>query len=469
MIDPQELRIVRVFADLADDDLRWLVDHAELRIFEPDELLFDEGDVVDSMVALLEGKILVRKEQGQDAGNVVVQRAGDISAKLPHSRMGRSQHTVRALARTRAAFVHESAFPAMLERIPQLQLRLASAMVDRSRDFTRQDEQREKLMSLGKLAAGLAHELNNPAAAIQQRAQAHARRLDALSALALRALEPTTAAALRSRARALFGSDAAGASPILDALERSDAEEALAGWLESHEVPDRWAAAETLVDAGLSIADLERLTEGLPDDAVAACLEWLSADLALRRLGADIADASQRIVELIGAVKSYSNMDRAPRSTEIDLHEGIRSALTMLSYELRRKSVLLRTDFDPGTPHVSGNPAQLNQVWTHLLDNAIDAVDEGGEITVRTSTASGQAVVEVLDDGSGIAADIQAKIFDPFFTTKEVGEGTGLGLDIVRRIVERHLGDVTVESQPGRTRFEVRLPASKPNGGAGTD
>ncbi len=462
MIDPQDLRKVRVFADLSDGELRWLADHGEVRTFEPDEPLFAEGDVVDSMVAFLEGEVRVRKEQGPPDGGAVVQRAGDIGAKLPLSRMTKSVHTARALTRTRAAFFHEGVFPAMLERIPQLQLRLAAVMVDRSRDFARQDEQREKLVSLGRLAAGLAHELNNPAAAVQQRAEVHAKRLDDLSALALRALDPDAAATLQGRVRALLGADAAGALPVMDALERSDAEDALAGWLADHGVPDPWVAAEALVGAGLTTVDVENLTDGLPGDAVAAGLEWLAADLALRRLGADIADAARRIVELITAVKGYSNMDRAPRSSEIDLNEGLRSTLTMLSHELRAKNAELRTELDPGTPHVTGNPGELNQVWTHLIHNAIDAIDEGGEITVRTSGRAGRAVVEVLDDGRGIPADVQAKVFDPFFTTKGVGKGTGLGLDVARRIVERHLGEVTLESKPGRTRFEVRLPASGP-------
>ena len=459
MIDPQELRKVTAFADLADDDLQWLAERAEIRTFEPGDALMVEGDATVEMIALIEGEITWRKEKEPSDGLVIVGRGGDITGLMPHSRMTHTPVTLRAVVRTRTANFPKAIFPAMLERMPVLHVRLASIVIDRSREFTRHGEQREKLMSLGRLSAGLAHELNNPAAAIQQRTGTLARRIDELSAMALRGLAPGAAEALTERVRVIAGAPSTGGpAPILDALERSDAEEALTRWLETRGLPDPWAAAETLVGAGLSTADLEQLTDGVPDDTVGASLEWLTADLALRRLVADIADATGRIVELIAAVKAYSNMDRAPRSQEIDLHEGIRSTLTMLSHRLRSKNAVLRTDFAADTPRVAGNPAELNQVWTNLLDNAIDAIDEGGEITVRTSRAAGRAVIAILDDGPGIPDEIKARIFEPFYTTKDVGEGTGLGLDVVRRIVERHMGDVAVESEPGRTSFEIRLP-----------
>jgi signal transduction histidine kinase len=355
----------------------------------------------------------------------------------------------------------------MLERIPLLQGRLASIMIDRSREFTRHGEQREKLVSLGKLSAGLAHELNNPTAAIQQRAEALRRRIDGLGAMALGGFDPATAAALRTRVRAIVDAGAVGSPQILDALERSDAEEALAGWLDTRGLPGAWAAAETFVSAGLSPEDLERLTTEIPADAVAASLGWVETELAMRLLVEDIADASGRVVDLIAAVKAYSNMDSAPRSHDIDLHDGLNSTLTMLGHKLRSKDIVLRTEFGNDTPHVTGNPGELNQVWTNLLDNAIDAVAMGGEILVRTSDEAGSAVVEVRDNGAGIPEEIQGRMFEPFYTTKDVGQGTGLGLDIVRRIVERHLGQVYVDSEPGRTCFTVRIPAAGPRSGAG--
>ena len=467
MIDPTELRKVTAFADLEDDDLQWLTARAEIRTFAPGDALMVEGDATVEMIALLEGEIVWRKEKGTPDGLVITARGGDVTGLLPHSRMTHTPVTLRAVLPTRTANFPKAIFPEMLERMPVLQVRLASIMVDRSREFTRQGEQREKLISLGKLSAGLAHELNNPTAAIQQRAEALRRRLDAFTALRLGRLSPDTAAALQAHARTAVAAEAGGSRRILDALERADAEEALASWLDSRGLPGAWAAAETFVAAGLAQADLERVVADVPDDAVATSLQWLEADLAMRRLVEDIADASRRVVELIAAVKAYSNMDRAPRNRDIDLHEGIRSTLTMLGHKLRSKDIVLRTEFGADTPHVSGNPGELNQVWTNLLDNAIDAVATGGEIVVRTSGGGGSAVVEVRDNGIGIPEENRRRIFEPFFTTKDVGAGTGLGLDIVHRIVERHLGQVHVASEPGRTSFLVRLPATEPTSDAG--
>ncbi len=462
MIDPRELRTVTAFAELADDELRWLAQHCEEHAYEPGDVLRHEGERIDTMYVVLEGELRYRREKGTPDDRSMIRRAGDITGLLPLSRMTHTPVTLRAVTHLRTAEFPAELFPAMLERIPGLQLPLASVMVERAREFTRHDAQREKLISLGKLSAGLAHELNNPASAIQQRTETLARRLDELSAMALRGLDPGAAETLTARVHGTAG----GAStdeppPILDALERSDAEDAVTSWLEAQGVPGPRAAAETLVTAGLSTENLEQLIDGLPEDAVSASLEWLTTTLALRRLVSDISDATNRIVELIAAVKIYSNMDRTSRNQDIDLHEGIRSTLAMLSHKLRSKRAVLRTDFDPRTPRVFANPAELNQVWTNLLDNAIDAIAEGGEITVRTSGTAGRAVVTILDDGPGIPDEIQARIFEPFYTTKDVGEGTGLGLDVARRIVERHRGDVSVESEPGRTRFEVRLPPSE--------
>jgi signal transduction histidine kinase len=459
VIPPSELRAISAFADLAEDELVWLAERCTVRTYAPGEAMLDEGAPIDTMYAVLEGEISFRREKGAPDDRSMVRRAGDITGMLPLSRMTHTPVTLRAVTRVRTADFPASLFPAMLERIPDLQLRLASIMVDRSREFTQHDAQREILVSLGKLSAGLANELNNPAAAIQQRADMMAGPLDDLSAMALRGLEADSADALRRRVREVVTEPSAGgARPILDALERSDAEDALARWLEAHGLPHPVAAAETLVAAGLSTEDLERLTDDLPEETVPASLKWLGADLALRRMLADIADATSRIVELIAAVKSYSNMDRAPRLQEIDLHEGIRSTLTMLGHKLRGKNAVLRIDFDADLPRVTGRPAELNQVWMNLLDNAIDAIGDGGTVTVRTSGTTGRAVVTILDDGPGIPDEVKARIFEPFFTTKGVGEGTGLGLDVARRIVQRHGGDVAVASEPGRTRFEVRLP-----------
>ncbi len=455
----EELRGVGVFADLEDEDLRWLAERARIVALEPGEVLLHEGDPADVLIALLDGEVRMRREKGTPDGRVIVRTAGMVTGMLPFSRLTHSPVTARATIRTRAACFPADLFPEMLRRIPVLQPRLAAAMVDRSREFTRHDEQRERLISLGKLSAGLAHELNNPAAAIQRRVDELAQRLHGLSAMARTGLERDATPAQLGPLRGLDESTAGAAPPVPGALERSDAEERVTAWLEEHELPEPWLAAETFVSAGISVPDLEAATLGLPAGVLRPALRWLEADLASRRLVEDIAEASRRIVELIAAVKSYSNMDRGPSKRETDVHEGIQSTLAMLAHKLRSKNIVVQTEFDPALPRVNANPGELNQVWTNLIDNAIDAVPAAGEIVIRTSGSDDAAVVQVIDNGAGIPPALLGRVFEPFFTTKDVGEGTGLGLDIVRRIAHAHEAEARVESAPGRTCFEIRLPA----------
>jgi len=453
-----DLRRVHVFADLDDEQIAWLGAHARWVIAEGGEVVFREGAPASDMMCVVEGELHFRREQGPPDGRLVVRRAGDVTGMLPSSRLTRSPSTGRAVVRTRVAYFASSLFPEMLERIPELRERLAAVMVDRSREYTRHDEQRERLLSLGKLAAGLAHELNNPAAAIQRTAGELERRLGDLSAVARALLEPVaTAAGLQPLARLGEG----GAAAPTDPLARADAEDALAAWLDAHGVPDAYLAAETLVAAGITAHDLEAATRGVPDDGLTLALRWFEADVGARRLLASVGHAAQRVSELIQTIKVYANMDRAPDRDDIDVHEGLRSTLTVLAPRFRERGVRVTLEFDPDLPAVTGNPGELNQVWTNLLENALEAAPEGGEVAVRTRAAEEHAIVQVVDDGPGVPAELRTRIFEPFFTTKDVGEGTGLGLDLVRRIVQGHRGEVQVDSEAGRTCFEVRLPATR--------
>ncbi len=457
MTVPSDLRRVKVFADLDDEQIAWLDARARWVSAGPGEAMFREGDPADEMIAVVAGELHFRREQGPPDGRVVVRRAGDVTGMLPSSRLTRAPSTGRADGPTRVACFPAALFPEMLERIPALRARLAAVMVDRSREYTRHDEQRERLLSLGKLAAGLAHELNNPAAAIQRTVEELEQRLRDLSTVTRDLLEPiVTSAGLEPLARLGEG----GAGVPTDPLERADAEDALSSWLAARGVPDAPRAAETWAAAGISARDLETATHALPDDGLAVSLRWSEADLAARRLLADAAEAARRVSELIQAVKAYSNMDRAPDRDDVDVHEGLHATLTVLAPRFRERRVVVTTDFDPALPPVPGNPGELNQVWTNLLQNALEAVSEGGTVAVRTRADRDRAVVQVIDDGPGIPTDLANRIFEPFFTTKAVGEGTGLGLDVVRRICRSHRADVHVDSRPGRTCFEVRLPAA---------
>jgi signal transduction histidine kinase len=319
---------------------------------------------------------------------------------------------------------------------------------------------RAKLISLGTMAAGLAHELNNPAAAAGRSAQEARevfRRASAkavgLGALEMDPQERRVVAGLPEEVAAR--AENAGE---LDSLDRSDLEDEVALWLEDRGVPEAWDLSPTLVGAGLDAQWLDDLEVRLPENAVGEVVAWLASEVAGDELLREIQHASSRISELVGAVKSYSHMDKLA-SREVDVHAGLNSTLIMLGHKLKKGDVEVVRDYAKDLPHVCGQTGELNQVWTNLLDNAIDAVDGHGSITIRTATENGRVLVEIADDGPGIPEDVRERIFEPFYTTKDVGEGTGLGLDISHRVVvEDHKGDIRVLSEPGDTRFQVRLP-----------
>ena len=320
---------------------------------------------------------------------------------------------------------------------------------------------RAKLISLGTMAAGLAHELNNPAAAARRSAQearevfrASSAKAIGLGALQMDPEERRAVAGLPEEVAAR--AENAGE---LDSLDRSDLEDEVALWLEDRGVAEAWDLSSTLVGSGLDAEWLDDLEGRLPENTVGEVVAWLASEVAGDELLREIQHASNRISELVGAVKSYSHMDKLA-SREVDVHAGLDSTLIMLGHKLKKGDVEVVRDYAKDLPHVCGRTGELNQVWTNLLDNAIDAVDGHGRITIRTATENGRVLVEIADDGPGIPEDVRERIFEPFYTTKDVGEGTGLGLDISHRVVvEDHKGDIRVLSEPGDTRFQVRLPS----------
>jgi len=316
------------------------------------------------------------------------------------------------------------------------------------------------MTALGTLAAGLAHELNNPAAAVRRDAEALETRLAGLADLAAdlcaMGLDGQKLRALGALAESLRQRE----PPLFDALGRSRCEEAVGEWLDSRGVADAWVLAGALVDAGVTDADLESVGQLVPPGGIAGAVRWIETLVDATRLAHDIRAASARISELVQSVKVYSHMDRAGDKEIIDLREGLDSTLVMLGHKLKKKNLRLERDYAADLPTIPAYPGELNQVWTNLLDNAIDAAPEAGLIRIEAARDSKTSVaVRMIDNGPGVPPEIQSRIFEPFFTTKPVGQGTGLGLDIVERIVvQQHGGTVDVESQPGRTVFVVRLP-----------
>jgi signal transduction histidine kinase len=454
----EEFRQIPTLADLTDRELEWLSDHSEIITAEPGDLLIRENTLADSMYIYLEGEMDGRRESLGPDSPVFTLRAGQISGLLPFSRMTHYTITARAITHMRVARVHKDCFQEMLRQIPDLGPRLVGILFDRVRETTKLDQSREKLASLGKLSAGLAHELNNPAAAgaraASSLADAFERHQQSGTLLDLENIDAET----RTKLRIIEGyaREKLRTAPILTAMELDAREATLRTWFDAHHIEDGWQFAPTIAEAGIGTEKLDRLAGSFTGPVLAAALARITATLDITRLISDIQHSTSRISELVGAIKEYSFMDEAPRQ-EVDIAKGIEGTLVIMSYKLKNGINIVR-NYDPDLPRIDSFGSELNQVWTNLIDNAADAMEGKGELRIRTAREGDEILVEFIDTGSGIAPEIQTRIFDPFFTTKPMGEGTGLGLDTVYRIVRKHRGNVSFVSQPGNTCFRIRLP-----------
>lgn len=457
------LRRIEVFADLPEEQLRWLAENAEERSFEAGEIVFRKGEAAEWMIVYLEGEIHARPDDATLDSYVYIARAGDpateVSGRLPFSRMKVWGGTAQAVAPTRVLLFHIHLFPELLHRMPELAERLVGLMSDRVREFTRANQQRDKLLALGKLSAGLAHELNNPAAAARRAADELLSTLDTLRHADLSLCRHQLSAEQR-RFIAEFEREAierqSETAPI-NALDQSDAEDELNSWFDAHGVAEGWNLSPMFVEARVDKEALGRVAEEIGQEAIGEVFKRLAAQLSVNKLVADIKTSTGRISELVGAIKEYSYMDQAPLQ-EIDLHKGLENTLVILKHKLKTKSIDVVREYAEDLPKITAFGSELNQVWTNLIDNAVDAMSKGGRLKIRTKHEPGNVLVEIRDNGAGIPPDVQARIFEPFFTTKGVGEGTGLGLDAVARIVRNHHGNLRFESKAGDTCFQVRLP-----------
>jgi signal transduction histidine kinase len=452
------LRKIGVFADLREDQLQWFASSGEELRLAPGDILIREGDPADALVVILEGEVRGRREAAGGDAPGFSGSAGEVTGLLPFSRMTHYPLTARATTPTWILRLHKSHFPEMLQRIPELLQRLVGVMADRIRAFSRAEQQRDKLSALGKLSAGLAHELNNPASAAGRAAESlreYMRELRRINkTLDEASLSRDERSSLASFEDALV--DQLASAPPRDALEQSDLEEELASWLTRRDIANASRLASGLVEAGVNCASLEQLGAKFRGDVLSQILARVVYSVGTERLTREIEASTGRISELVRAIKEYTYMDQAPEQ-EVDVHRGIESTLTMLKFRLKH-GVQVTREFASGLPRIFAHGSELNQVWTNLIDNAIDAMGGKGEITIRTSRELDFVLVEIIDNGPGVPDTVKPHIFEPFFTTKGVGEGTGMGLDTVYRIVRAHRGEISVDSKPGRTNFQVRLP-----------
>jgi len=459
----EALRHVAVFADLPEDQLQWFARNVEERHLVPGEILFRKGAPADVLAIYLEGEVRAYLNDQTHDGAVYMARAGDpkteVSGMLPFSRMTEWSATGYVLSNMRVLLFPVSLFPEMMQRMPVLVQRLVGLMSDRVREVTAADQQRDKLIALGKLSAGLAHELNNPAAGATRAANDLIAVLAELRAADLRLcshdLTPEQHASIRAFESAAI--EHTVTAQQMNSLEQSDLEDLLVTWLEEHGIEDPWKLSNNLVEAGIDASALERMLGEVETSAIADVLARVNSQLAAAKLAREIKTGTARISELVAAIKEYSYMDQASVQI-VDVHKGLESTLLILKYKLKKKNILLTRDYAENLPHIKAYGSELNQVWTNLIVNAIEAMSEGGKLKVRTKKEPIDILVEIRDNGSGIPENVKTRIFEPFFTTKPVGEGTGLGLDTVSRIVRRHRGNISFESKPGDTCFQVRLP-----------
>ncbi|MCC7510556.1 MAG: GHKL domain-containing protein [Planctomycetes bacterium] len=457
--DRDELRVLPVFEGLSDDQMAWLLQNGERAVAEQDEVIARPGDPVDHLYVMTSG--VVQWTFGVAGGTTIFteDRIGFAAGALPYSRANRQGGSARAVKTTTAYRLHKQHFPEMLTRIPALGARLVQTMTDRVRNSTRIIDQREKIAALGKLAAGLAHELNNPAAALRRSSAELSERFNKLSLLGPTLMKLNvgpehidTTVAFRTR---LFQRE-----PVeFTTVQRAEREDELSDWLEKHGVPQPWVAAETFAELGVTVDELDRYANSVPAAVLPLGLQWLEGTAVSGRMIREILSATERIAQLVGAVKVHAHLDSNPDKQPADIHAGLDSTLMILGHKLKKKQIILKKEYAPELPMPAAHPGELNQVWTNLIDNAIDAMDEGGTLTLKTATEAKCVCVRICDTGHGIPPDVKPRIFDPFFTTKPMGEGTGLGLDIVHRIItQQHNGDIEVDSVPGNTCFTVWLP-----------
>jgi signal transduction histidine kinase len=457
MVDKSELLRVPAFADLPDDQLDWFLAHSQEAHLPAGETYVRAGDPAEWMFVLLEGQYQWRGEFGGETV-VIPGKAGEVTGVLPFSRMKQFPVTGRVLTDGRVLKFPASLFPELVQKMPELTTRLVGYMSDRIRETTRIEQQRDRLVSLGKLSAGLAHELNNPASAAKRAAstlQHILRKLrDTSLELGRRDLTPAQKSEIEKLETWFTQQD----GPPPDALTVADLEDQIDSLLRSHGQNDLWQLAGSLARRNIKPEALESLFANLDADTARAALIRIAASMEAASLLHEIESSTARISDLVLAIKEYTYMDQSPVQN-VDIVKSLETTLTILNHKLKH-GVTVKRDYQP-VLLVNSFGSELNQVWTNIIDNAIDAMHGKGELRIRTYREDGCAVVEIGDNGPGIPPDVEPHIFEPFFTTKGVGQGTGLGLDTVQRIVKKHRGNIEVTSEPGDTRFQVWLPLAE--------
>jgi len=438
------------------EELAWLASHGSLRQLGTGDVLSAKSAKVEGLFVVLAGRIAISVDRGAGLRKIMEWRGGDVTGLLPYSRMVSPPGDTVAQEPTEILAVPRDCLRAMTRECYEITAILVHSMLDRARLFNSSELQDEKMVSLGKLSAGLAHELNNPASAIERSAALLRDRLAdsersarELGAARLTASQLAVVDGLRESCAAT------SARGVRSPIEEAEREEAMADWLADRRLDTDMA--EALANTPATFKALDLVAGAVDGPALNAALRWAAAGCAARRLASEIQDAATRISGLVTAIKGFTHMDQATVAEPVDLIQGLTNTVAVLKSKARSKSVAVTVDTEPGLPCVRGFAGELNQIWSNLIDNALDAVRDSGRVEVLANREGRLVIVRIIDNGSGIPAQIRERIFDPFFSTKPVGQGTGLGLDIARRLVRHNDGEISVQSQPGRTEFRVSL------------
>lgn len=456
------LQSIEALADVPADQLQWLIDNSEFRTMNEGEFAFKAGDPITGMYIVLSGKVKLYYLQKGEIIDMNILGAKEISGALPFSRAIKVSVNAKVLADTTIMTLPISKFREMVSKHYELTGGLVHVMTNRVRNFTSLQQQNEKMMALGKLSAGLAHELNNPAAAIVRGSESLVHHLQ---------LEPDLFKdVINVRVEAkdvdfitgkLFEILHREEKPRLTLVQRTELEDELRDWLEEQQVESAEDIAVNFLEYGFTCDDMEAFEAHIPHEYISPVLNWINTNLVTERMVQDIREAAKRIFELIQSVKNFTHMDQGKGKESIDIHSGIANTLKIMQYKLKKGNIEVVEEFDLQLPNIMALVGELNQVWTNLIDNAVDAMETNGKgkLIIRTERDHAFAKVSLIDNGPGIPEEILSQIFDPFFTTKEIGKGTGLGLDVVQRIVVgQHHGSVKCTSIPGQTEFIVCLP-----------
>ena len=453
------LKKVKELEQVPDGQLEWIAGQGELLNIEAGGFLFKRGDPMVNLFIILEGKFNIKVEQGGQFRNVGSFAPLSITGTLPYSRAVEARGFAEAIEDSKILKLHKDHFRFMITHHEELTTALVHIMSTRIKSFTKLEQQNDKMMALGKLSAGLAHELNNPSAAVVRSAQSLKKHLSLLpqnfkSVIKIR-MDDEQVDKVNDL---MFTKIAEGVKPIT-LMEKTDLEDEIADWLENQGVEDGYEMAENFVDFGFGSEDLQLISDQVPEVDMIPVINWINQNLTTEKLVNEIEDASQRINDLVMSVKSYTHMDRAPEKQPANIHEGINNTLTMLNHKLKKSQIEVEQDYKVNG-QVNIFVSEMNQVWTNLIDNAIDAMEktEAKKLTISTWENRGFVNIDVKDSGIGIPAGEVDNVFDPFFTTKAVGKGTGLGLDVAKQIIGQHNGRITVNSKPGETIFNVCIP-----------